>query len=85
VVLWECASRADPFHGMPPFQVIFAVGREGLRLPDPANSVPPGYLRIMKDCWDENPKNRPSMMEILKRLEELDVTGYADIPPFVPN
>jgi len=87
VVLWECATREDPFAGLPPYQVIFAVGREGLRLPDPTTSgksVPPAYVKLMNDCWDENPVNRPSMGEVLERLEAMDVRAYGDIIPYVP-
>jgi len=84
VVMWECATRMDPFVGMPPFQVIFAVGREGLRLPDPRNS-PPEYVKLMKECWDEEPSKRPSMAQIMQRLEALDVSGYPPIAVAPPS
>lgn len=79
VVLWECATREDPFVGMPPFQVIFAVGREGLRPPLP-RVAPPDFIKLITDCWDEKPNTRPSMKEVLARLENIDTTGWPDIP-----
>jgi len=87
VVMWECATRMDPFAGMPPYQVIFAVGREGMRLPDPRNSVPPQYLSLMKECWNEDPQARPSIAEILERLDALDpefLSLFPDVPRAPP-
>ncbi|EFA81968.1 protein tyrosine kinase [Heterostelium album PN500] len=71
IVMWECATRADPYHGMPPFQVIFAVGREGLRPPVPKG--PKDFITLISDCWAENPEKRPSMEKILVRLEMMDL------------
>ncbi len=31
IVLWEVLTREDPYSGMPPFQVVLAVGTKGLR------------------------------------------------------
>jgi len=78
IVLWEAATRDDPYAGMPPFQVIFQVGREGMRPPVP-KTAPPDYIKLMTDCWAENPNARPSMREVLARLEALDTTGWPDI------
>jgi len=84
VVLWECATREDPFVGMPPFQVIFAVGREGLRPPLP-RICPPEFAKLITDCWDEKPNIRPSMKDVLSRLESIDTTGWPDIPVRNPS
>lgn len=84
VVLWECATRDDPFVGMPPFQVIFAVGREGLRPPLP-RVCPPEFAKLITDCWDEKPHTRPSMKEVLSRLENIDTTGWPDVPVRNPS
>ncbi|GAM19521.1 hypothetical protein SAMD00019534_026960 [Acytostelium subglobosum LB1] len=78
IVMWECATRMDPYAGMPPFQVIFAVGREGLRPPVP-RSCPPEFVTLMTDCWAENADNRPSMEVALMRMEAVDVTGWPDV------
>ncbi|EFA81967.1 protein kinase [Heterostelium album PN500] len=78
IVMWECATRSDPYSGMPPFQVIFAVGREGLRPPIPRN-CPPDFVALMTDCWAENADSRPSMETVLNKLEALEVTGWPDL------
>ncbi|KYQ93712.1 protein tyrosine kinase [Tieghemostelium lacteum] len=79
IVLWECATRMDPYAGLPTFQVICAVGKEGLRPPTP-KSAPPEFIRLIIDCWSENPSQRPSFQEIVKRLESIDTKGWGDIP-----
>eukprot|EP01105_Mastigella_eilhardi_P007948 TRINITY_DN1967_c0_g1_i2.p1 TRINITY_DN1967_c0_g1~~TRINITY_DN1967_c0_g1_i2.p1 ORF type:complete len:618 (-),score=129.83 TRINITY_DN1967_c0_g1_i2:34-1887(-) len=67
VVLWECLTREEPYSGMPAFRVIFSVGHEGMRPPIPADT-PTLYARLMEDCWDEDPQDRPSFDIILERL-----------------
>eukprot|EP01133_Synstelium_polycarpum_P020952 gene20952-25152_t len=79
IVMWECATRSDPYYGMPAYQVIFAVGREGLRPTLPPSLVPPEFIQLITECWSENPENRPTMEEILGRLESLDTTDYPPV------
>ncbi|KAM9974761.1 hypothetical protein ACTFIW_008227 [Dictyostelium discoideum] len=78
IILWECATRQDPYFGIPPFQVIFAVGREGMRPPVPQNG-PPKYIQLLIDCLNENPSHRPTMEQCLERLESIDSSGYSDL------
>ncbi|EGC29254.1 hypothetical protein DICPUDRAFT_159186 [Dictyostelium purpureum] len=84
IILWECATRQDPYAGIPPFQVIFAVGREGLRPPIPKVG-PPKYIQLIIDCLNENPNHRPSMEQVLERLEEIDTDPsiYPDIEKII--
>ncbi|KAF2075905.1 hypothetical protein CYY_002796 [Polysphondylium violaceum] len=87
IVLWECATRCDPYAGIPPFQVIFAVGREGLRPPTP-KSGPPEFIRIITECLSENPQQRPSMESVLNRLESIDASNFGNVllpPPTINN
>lgn len=75
IVLWELATREDPYKGMPPFQVVFAVGTQKLRPQMPR--CPIAWSRLVSDCWAEDPNMRPSFATILRRLEKLDIT----LPP----
>lgn len=69
-MLWECVTRQDPYSGMPPFQVVLAVGSNGLR-PPISDDFPPKWKLLTTDCWDEDPNARPSFDDIMVRLEEL--------------
>ncbi len=63
---------ADPFAGMPPFQVVFAVATQGLR-PTIPQTCPNNFARLVAQCWSENQNDRPDFSEILEALEDLDL------------
>eukprot|EP00727_Mastigamoeba_balamuthi_P010137 m51a1_g5746 putative protein tyrosine kinase (1072) ;mRNA; f:1170442-1177724 len=84
IVMWECLTRKDPYFGMPPFKVIFAVGNEGLRPPLPP-FTPTEYMQLARDCWDESPHRRPSFEAILTRLEEMQTLGWCGDPTRPPQ
>jgi len=69
LVLWELLSREEPHHGMPAFQVVFAVGTQGIRPPIPVNT-PDDFALLIEECWSENPYDRPPFDEIVTRLEQ---------------
>jgi len=68
LVLWELVTREEPHRGVPPFQIVFAVGNQALRPPIPS-SCPHHYTILIEECWIEQPNQRPSFEEILNRLE----------------
>eukprot|EP01116_Phalansterium_solitarium_P008208 TRINITY_DN2170_c0_g1_i1.p1 TRINITY_DN2170_c0_g1~~TRINITY_DN2170_c0_g1_i1.p1 ORF type:complete len:192 (+),score=42.35 TRINITY_DN2170_c0_g1_i1:257-832(+) len=70
VVLWELVTRSEPHQGMPPFQVVFAVGTQGLR-PTIPDSCPSEFRQLIEDCWSEIPHDRPKFDQMMKRLEDM--------------
>lgn len=70
IVLWELVTRDEPFAGMPAFQVIFAVGTKGVRLPLPA-VCPPELIKLITSCWQEDPSLRPPFADIITYLERI--------------
>lgn len=42
-------------------------------------------IYILIECWDERPNARPSMKDVLARLENLDTTGWPDITIHNPS
>jgi len=71
IVLWELVTREEPFSGMPAFQVIFAVGTKGARLPLP-QVCPPELIKLIVSCWQEDPALRPPFSDIITYLERLN-------------
>jgi len=69
IVLWECVTRQDPYAGMPPFQVVLAVGNKNLR-PRTPDDCPGVWQALIVDCWSETPDTRPNFDNIMTRLEE---------------
>lgn len=70
IVMWECFAREAPYANMPPFQVVFAVGTQGLRPEVPAD-CPPRAAELMQTCWAESPDVRPSFEDLLQLLADL--------------
>lgn len=70
IVLWELVTRDEPFAGMPAFQVIFAVGTKGVRLPLPT-VCPPELIKLILSCWQEDPSLRPPFSDIITYLERI--------------
>lgn len=76
IVLWELVTRDEPFAGMPAFQVIFAVGTKGVRLPLPT-VCPPELIKLITSCWQEDPALRPPFSDIITYLERLNFAAPA--------
>ncbi|KAI3978278.1 hypothetical protein MKX01_003441 [Papaver californicum] len=70
VILWELATLRIPWSGMNPMQVVGAVGFQNRRLEIPAN-VEPIVANIIHDCWQSDPKLRPSFSQLMSLLKPL--------------
>jgi len=70
IVLWECMTREDPYYGMPPFQVVLAVGTKGMRPTIPID-CPLKWKELITSCWSEDPNFRPSFDDIVVLLEDM--------------
>ncbi|XP_072284783.1 insulin receptor-related protein [Pyxicephalus adspersus] len=69
VVLWEIATLAEqPYQGMANEQVLHFVIDNGI-LEKPEN-CPERLHKLMRWCWQKNPKNRPSFIQILESIKE---------------
>ncbi|KAF5270604.1 hypothetical protein FQA39_LY01342 [Lamprigera yunnana] len=68
IILWEVLSRRRPFYHLKgsAFTIMWAV-HKGMR-PPLIRSCPPPLEKLMKDCWDENPTNRPSMIKVVETM-----------------
>eukprot|EP00004_Rigifila_ramosa_P019746 TRINITY_DN5057_c0_g1_i2.p1 TRINITY_DN5057_c0_g1~~TRINITY_DN5057_c0_g1_i2.p1 ORF type:complete len:551 (-),score=115.77 TRINITY_DN5057_c0_g1_i2:48-1700(-) len=71
IVLWELLTQEDPYGGMHPIQVATAVAFKDIRPPLP-DLCPPSYRQLMTECWDAQPKTRPTFRDIVQRLGQMD-------------
>ncbi|KAG7307542.1 hypothetical protein JYU34_007748 [Plutella xylostella] len=69
VALWEMLTFGeDPWMGLNGSEILRLIMREGQRLQQP-NACPPDVYMLMMQCWDLNPKERPTFAGILRYLE----------------
>jgi len=59
--------HCDAYEGMWNFRIVEAVMKEGLRPPLPDN-LPGGTSELIREMWDEDPKKRPNIAEVLSGL-----------------
>ncbi|KAM7278834.1 hypothetical protein ACFE04_005968 [Oxalis oulophora] len=76
VILWELITLQQPWGGMNPMQVVGAVGFQHRRLEIP-DSLDPAVANIIRQCWQTDPRMRPTFMEIMAALKPLQkpITG----------
>ncbi|RIB04059.1 kinase-like domain-containing protein [Gigaspora rosea] len=72
VILWEVSSGQIPFKSAQDIEIIHRMllgGRE-----TPVEGTPQKYVELYKQCWDQDPENRPnsnSAHKILENFKEL--------------
>eukprot|EP01094_Clydonella_sp_ATCC50884_P017540 TRINITY_DN306_c7_g1_i1.p1 TRINITY_DN306_c7_g1~~TRINITY_DN306_c7_g1_i1.p1 ORF type:complete len:836 (-),score=304.65 TRINITY_DN306_c7_g1_i1:349-2856(-) len=87
VILWEMAYRCIYREYQQPyaeyknivfdFQIIIQTAKKGVR-----PTIPPGtpatYRKLIEQCWDEEPKNRPETSDLMMSVQELVKEYEAD-------
>ena len=71
ILMWELLTREEPYAGMPPFQIVFAVASEGRRPTIPDN-CPVEYAELTRECWNEYAEDRPTFSEVIGKLEAIE-------------
>ena len=70
VVLWEIVTVEQPWKGLRPEQVVFAMGGGGQSL-HLSSKLQPEVSSLIQDCWHPQPHARPSFAVIIERLSQL--------------
>ncbi|XP_070587869.1 mitogen-activated protein kinase kinase kinase 20 isoform X1 [Erythrolamprus reginae] len=70
VVLWEMLTREVPFKGLEGLQVAWLVVEKNERLTIPS-SCPASFAELMLQCWEADPKKRPSFKQIISILDSM--------------
>eukprot|EP01113_Clastostelium_recurvatum_P046561 TRINITY_DN817_c0_g1_i3.p1 TRINITY_DN817_c0_g1~~TRINITY_DN817_c0_g1_i3.p1 ORF type:complete len:1173 (+),score=313.58 TRINITY_DN817_c0_g1_i3:233-3751(+) len=86
VVMWEILTRVisgeyhRPYENRPEikhdFQIIIQTAKEGMR-PEIHPDTPPGFVELLRQCWEHVPEKRPSCQELLDALTALRVQYMA--------
>ena len=73
VVLAECLSCEKPYAGMDAMQIAFATVYRNKR-PTLPSTVPTPLEKLIKACWDQDPKKRPQFTRIIEQLRAIERT-----------
>src|SRR5947209_4065990 len=69
MIMWEFTTGKKPFHDRPHDHYLMLDILKGER-PQITDDTPKFYTELMKKCWDHNPENRPTALEIYDCLCE---------------
>ncbi|RGB27593.1 kinase-like domain-containing protein [Rhizophagus diaphanus] len=70
ILLWEISSGRPPFHNEL-HDVGFGIEiLQGLR-EKPIPNTPVDYIKIYTDCWNYEPDNRPTINQVIAKLDEI--------------
>jgi len=70
VLLWELATREEPFADLSPMEAGMRIATEGLRL-TVSPGVSPHMAKLIKICMNEDPGKRPTFDMIIPILEKM--------------
>ena len=68
--IWELLSGEVPFANLTPLQAAQEMAVKGSR-PPVNDSYPDSLVQLMKQCWTENPAERPDFASIVKLLNDI--------------
>jgi len=68
IILWQMVTGETPFEGMSKAAYMEQVCVDGLR-PSIPRDVPKDLATLMQQCWDADPKRRPSCTAILASID----------------
>ncbi|RXG53941.1 Tyrosine-protein kinase CSK [Armadillidium vulgare] len=70
VLLWEIYSFGRVPYPRTPLTDVMKFIESGGRMSEP-NDCPPGIYQLMQKAWNENPEERPTFKEALRKLKEI--------------
>ncbi|KAG9300670.1 hypothetical protein G9A89_023468 [Geosiphon pyriformis] len=71
MLLWELSIGKSPFHDCPHDEILIMAILNGQRPNITSPLIPPSIGKLIKKCWDANPKNRPTARELTGKFMEL--------------
>lgn len=71
VVMWQLITREEPFQNNSQIEAASAVAFENARPPFP-KETPAAIVKLIEQCWDNNPNERLSFENIIAELQSLE-------------
>jgi len=70
ILLWELLATTRPYDGRSHGDILMMVINEARR-PHITDYYPEMYAELIRDCWKQNPQERPKFTDIVKRLKKM--------------
>ncbi|CAG8561344.1 13463_t:CDS:2, partial [Dentiscutata heterogama] len=70
IIMWEIAAGVPPYMNKKRDINLALAVVKGMR-PKIDDKIPREYATLMEQCWDANPKNRPDISTVWKKIREL--------------
>eukprot|EP00004_Rigifila_ramosa_P019107 TRINITY_DN4825_c0_g1_i1.p1 TRINITY_DN4825_c0_g1~~TRINITY_DN4825_c0_g1_i1.p1 ORF type:complete len:900 (+),score=220.70 TRINITY_DN4825_c0_g1_i1:188-2701(+) len=70
IIMWELWTQEELYPNLPSIVAGVRIGFQGLRPPIP-EGIESNYGELMVKCWDTKPSNRPSFVQIIQKLEQI--------------
>lgn len=85
IIMWELASRKRPYELATP-TIIGSVIPLGDRETELAE-CPYGYMELVRQCWDQEPENRPEIEQVLVEVRRIkrDWQNFFNAPSLSPH
>eukprot|EP00850_Spirogloea_muscicola_P017216 SM000146S00936 [mRNA] locus=s146:40295:48175:+ [translate_table: standard] len=72
IIVQEFFEGKQAFKFQLPEEIAQAIAFENLRPPFKARTYPPGMKGLLQECWNKDPKRRPTFTQILEQLELME-------------
>ncbi|XP_047128761.1 mitogen-activated protein kinase kinase kinase 7 isoform X1 [Hydra vulgaris] len=80
IILWQMLTRKKPFEGIP-YYIMWSVSK-GLR-PYPIKGIPSCLEVLIQRCWQNEEKDRPAFVDIVKFLRKANLYVYGGTLPLM--
>jgi hypothetical protein len=82
VILWEIATGKQPFEKLNVYRITYLQGGKDYNreTDNPIPKEPPSMAKLIKWCWNKDPKDRPDMSQAVPVLQEEYEKNYKSSP-----
>ncbi|GBC39519.2 kinase-like domain-containing protein [Rhizophagus irregularis DAOM 181602=DAOM 197198] len=78
MIMWELTTGCKPFASIRHDANLVYEIIDGER-PEITHDTPECFANLMKSCWDSNPAERPSALEVAKALHSIEVSNFLQV------
>ncbi|XP_063957543.1 mitogen-activated protein kinase kinase kinase 10-like, partial [Lytechinus pictus] len=79
ILLWELLTGEVPYKGIDTLAVAYGIAVNKLTLPIPS-TCPEIFSRMLDDCWNYDPHERPTFCEIMQQLKDISESPFINTP-----